>query len=410
MLKWGIAVSRCIWLAGLAGCLLLTAGCTRSTTEAGSAGNAKLVEEGPAAMSQPGQVRAIGTIRALRAFSVQVPQIAGQSRLTLVKLVANGTTVKESDVLAEFDRTQQLDAARDAQAKYEDLSHQVRQKAAQNRSDAEKPGAQLKEAEADLARAEIQLRKGPILNEIDRLKNEARAEAARAHVASLKKSGHSRDMAEAAALRSLELQTERQKVALERARTNAEKLVLHARLAGMVALENIWRSGSVGNAQEGDQVYQGQTILRIFDPSQMEVETRVGEPEGAVLKPGITAQVYLDAYPDAVFRAHLVSSSPVATAALGSPIKNFTARFRLEAMDPRLLPDLSAAVVIQRDEVPSPKSQVPSPKSQVPGPRSQVLTKFLVVGGVPEWARSSNKLRRAERRRGDLGPGTRDRG
>lgn len=267
--------------------------------------------------------------------------------MTLVKLVPNGTKVNEGDVLAEFDRTQQLDAARDAQARYEDLSHQVRQKEAQNRSEAEKRSAQLKGAEADLARAEIQLRKGPVLNEIDRLKNEARAQAAQAHVASLKKSGHSHDVAEAAALRILELKTERQKVALERAGTNSEKLVLRAPITGMVALENLWRGGSMGNAQEGDQLYQGQTLLRIFDPAQMEVRTLVGEPEGAVLKPGTTARVYLDAYPDAVFRAHLISSSPVATAALGSPIKNFAARFRLEGTDRRLMPDLSAAVVIQ---------------------------------------------------------------
>jgi hypothetical protein len=38
----------------------------------------------------------------------------------------------------------------------------------------------------------------------------------------------------------------------------------------------------------------------------------------------------------------------VATTALGSPIKQFSARFRLEETDPRLLPDLSAAVIISR--------------------------------------------------------------
>jgi hypothetical protein len=36
----------------------------------------------------------------------------------------------------------------------------------------------------------------------------------------------------------------------------------------------------------------------------------------------------------------------VASSALGSPIKTFTARFRLEQSDPHLLPDLSAAVVL----------------------------------------------------------------
>jgi hypothetical protein len=56
--------------------------------------------------------------------------------------------------------------------------------------------------------------------------------------------------------------------------------------------------------------------------------------------------VLLDAYPGVSFPARFHSASPVATSALGSPIKNFNARFVLQGSDPRLLPDLSAAVVI----------------------------------------------------------------
>jgi HlyD family secretion protein len=305
------------------------------------------------AIRTPGkrQIRATGTIEAVRANTIQVPQIAGQiagqnTRITLVKLVPNGTRVKKGDMLAEFDRTQQLDAAREAKAKFEDLSHQVKQKDAQNRSETEKRSADIKQAEADLAKAEIQLKKGPVLSEIDRLKNEANAKSARVRVGVLRKIDQLRSKAEAAALRILELQAQRQEVALQRAMMNAEKMVVKAPLDGMVALENIWRGGSMGNAQEGDQLWTGQALLKIFDPTDMQVRTLVGEPDGAILSAGTTAMVYLDAYPDAVFKAHYDSASPVATTALGSPIKNFTARFRLEATDPRLLPDLSAAVIM----------------------------------------------------------------
>jgi multidrug resistance efflux pump len=71
--------------------------------------------------------------------------------------------VKTGDVLAEFDRTTQLDNARDAQAKFDDLSHQVDQRQAQNRADAAKRASDLQAAEADLAKAELELRKGPLL-------------------------------------------------------------------------------------------------------------------------------------------------------------------------------------------------------------------------------------------------------
>ena len=305
------------------------------------------------APSQPirRQIRATGTVRAVHVFNVQVPAVTGQNgRMTLTGLVPNGSRVKEGDTLAEFDRTQQVDNARDAQAKFDDLSHQVEQKTAEFRSNAEKRRSDLQTAEADLAKAKLQLRRGPLLSEIDRLKNEAKAENAQAHVDSLLRSNRFHDEAEAANLRVLELQRDRQKVSLERAQRNSERLMIHSPLAGMVALENIWRNGSMGHAQEGDQLYAGQPLIRIFDPSQMEVETLVGEPDGAILVAGALAKVHLDAYPGSTFDAHFISASPVAASALGAPIKTFAARFRLDQSDPHLLPDLSAAVIVEGHE------------------------------------------------------------
>lgn len=103
----------------------------------------------------------------------------------------------------------------------------------------------------------------------------------------------------------------------------------------------------MGHAQEGDQLFPGQGLIRIFDPSQMEVRTLVGEPDGAALVAGSHAKVYLDAYPELTFDAAFVSASPVAAAAVGAPLKSFAARFRLDRSDPHLLPDLSAAVIIE---------------------------------------------------------------
>ena len=70
--------------------------------------------------------------------------------------------------------------ARDAQARYDDLLHQIEQRKAQQRSDREKRASELQEAEADLAKARLELRKGPLLSEIDRLKNESKLEIAAA--------------------------------------------------------------------------------------------------------------------------------------------------------------------------------------------------------------------------------------
>jgi multidrug resistance efflux pump len=267
--------------------------------------------------------------------------------MTLTKIIPNGTRVKEGDLMAIFDSTQQVDQARDAQAKFEDLGHQVEQKVAANRADAEKRAADLRQAEADFAKAEIELQKGPILSEIDRQKNEVKAAIAKTHVDSLKKSMEAHDRSDAAALRILELQRDRQKVMLERTRGNMAKLEIHTPIAGMVAHANLWRNNSMGHPQEGDQFYRGQSILSVFDPTEMLVRCAVGEPDGAALASGTKAKVYFDAYPDLAIPAHFEFASPVASSALGSPIKSFTAVFRLDKSDPHLMPDLSAAVVLE---------------------------------------------------------------
>jgi len=300
-------------------------------------------------LSQDLHIRSTGTIRAVHVSNVLVPTITGTGvKLTLTKIIPNGTLVHEGDILAEFDRTQQFDDARDAKAKMDDLGHQLEQMRAQYRSDAAKRSADLKGAEAALAKAEIELRKGEVLSEIDRLKNEEIVESARVRVESLKKSSHFHDLDEAAGLRILELQRNRQERMLERTKSNTEKLTVRAPLAGMAALENVWRNGSMGPFQEGDQAWPGQAMVKVFDPTDMLVITLVNEPDGAVLAHGgAHAKIRLDAYPGAVFDAHFESASPVASGSLDSPIKYFSARFRIDQRDPRLLPDLSAAVEIE---------------------------------------------------------------
>ena len=286
--------------------------------------------------------------------------------MTLTKLIPNGSRVNAGDLIAVFDSTQQIDQARDAQAKFDDLSHQVDQKRAQNRADSEKRAADLRQAEADLAKAEIELQKGSRpQRHIDRQKDEVKLQIARTHVESLKKSNAEHDKSDTAALRILELQRDRQKVMLERTQNNIAKLELRTPLAGMVAHQNLYRNNSMGHAQEGDQLYRGQPLVSIFDPSEMLVRCAVGEPDGAALTPGTRATVYFDAYPDLALPAHFEFASPVASSAFGSPIKSFTAVFKLDKTAPQLMPELSDAVVL----APLPKSRrgrQMSPRDPVP--------------------------------------------
>ncbi len=327
-----------------AAAVVLTAGCSRVTPPVAQAATPARVESTAPSRHE---IRLTGLIEAVHSSKILVPQIYGPGgAMTLTHLIPSGAAVKEGDLIATFDATTQIDQARDAQAKYDDLSHQVEQKRAQNAADAAKRAADLKQAEGDLAKAELELKKGPTLPEIDRLKDEDKLDIARKHVASLKKSNGAHDRSDAASLRILELQRDRQKVNLERTQANIQKLEIHTTQAGMVAIQDVYRANSRGKPQEGDQLWPRQTLASIFDPGAMAVRCTVGEPDGVALAANQPATVYLDAYPDLALPGHVEFVSPVASSALGSPIKNFTALIRLDRTDPRIMPDLSAAVVV----------------------------------------------------------------
>ncbi len=74
---------------------------------------------------------------------------------------------------------------------------------------------------------------------------------------SLRKSHAANEREETAAVRVLDLKTERQRVGLERIENNLKRLAIQAPQNGMIALENTRRSGSMGPPQEGDQMYPG---------------------------------------------------------------------------------------------------------------------------------------------------------
>jgi len=263
--------------------------------------------------------------------------------------------VAKGDLIAEFDPLEQLDQARQSAAKYDDLSHQVRQRQADNAANVEKRRLEREQAEADLAKARLDVSKAPVLGTIEAQQNTIRETKALARVESLRRTQPEEERADRAALRILELQRDRQRAAHERALSNLEKLKVRAPLAGMVAHTAFYNNGSMVRPQVGDQLTRNSTLLSIFDPGEMLVRVSVAEPDGALLRPNLTASVFVDAYPDMTLPASFVAASPIAASpALGRGLKTFMAVFRLEGSDPRLMPDLSAAVVLADEKAPAP--------------------------------------------------------
>jgi HlyD family secretion protein len=300
---------------------------------------------GPAATMQI--VRLKGMTSAVAARSIMAPLIAGQQvgTLTITKLVPSGTRVKNGDLLVEFDRQAQLRDFIDKQAQADDLNQQVVEGQAKEDAARAKDETEIKQAEDSLAKAKLEMEKVELLSRIDAEKAQEDLDEAQATLAQLKETFDLKRKAAQASIHILEIQRDRTHETMQHAQANFSLMEIHAPIDGIVVFNTIWKQGNMGEVQEGDQVRPGVPFMQVVDPAIMEVRVPVNQEDLLGLKIGEKALVHLDAYSDLVFSGELESIDPMGTPGSFSPkLRNFSATFSINGHDPRLMPDLSAAV------------------------------------------------------------------
>ncbi len=305
----------------------------------------------PTAPQDATTLRLHGVVEPVNSYPVSAPRLTGASPgtppspLVVVELAKAGTFVRQGDLLVEFDRTAQLKAARDREAEYRDILAQIDKKRAEQaiaRADRQRD---LTLAENAVSRGELNILGNDMLPAIDAEKNVQALEEARARRGALQKTADLQERAAAADLRILEIQRERAQGAWRHAKTNADRMRIASPLDGLVVLKVLWKSGTMAEIQEGEEVRQGLTILEVVDPSAMRVRALVNQADVSRLASGQSVRITLDSYPDRHFTGRLSHLSPVAaTSALSTRVRTFLASFAIDGRDDHLLPDLAAAI------------------------------------------------------------------
>ena len=88
-------------------------------------------------------------------------------------------------------------------------------------------------------------------------------------------------------------------------------------------------------------------VVNMVDMSTLEVEADVSESSLAKVKVGQPCEITLDALPDARFRGHVSRMVPTVDRAKATVVT----KVRFDAIDPRILPDMSAKVSFLAQEV-----------------------------------------------------------
>jgi len=307
--------------------------------------NAALPSNAPADLSRT--LRLKGATEAVQTRAVLAPLLAGQQvgTLTITKLTLGGRYVKRGDLLVEFDRQAQIRDSLDKQAEYDKLNGQVLEELAKEDAARAKDETEIKQAEDNLSKAELEMQKVETLSRIDAEKAHATLDEAKTTLQQLRETFDLKRRAAQAAIRILEIQRDRTRETMLHAKANAELMQIHSPIDGVVVLNTIWKQGKMGEVQEGDQVRPGVPFMQVVDPSMMEVRALVNQEDFLSLQIGQAAKVHLDAYPELVFPGKLEQMAPIGRSGdFSSKLRTFAVVFSIAGNDARLMPDLSAAV------------------------------------------------------------------
>jgi HlyD family secretion protein len=303
------------------------------------------------AASNPGQVlRLKGTTEAVQSRAILAPLLAGQqvSTLTIIRMASAGTKVQKGDLLVEFDRQAQMRDFVDKQAEFAKLVDQVAEEQAKENAARAKDETELKAAEDNLRKAELEIQKAEIVSKIDGEKNQENLDEAKATYEQLRETFDLKRKAALAAVRILEIQRDRTQQTMTHAQANADLMQIHSPLDGVVVLDTIWKQGTMGEVQEGDQVRAGVAFMQVVNPAAMQVRVLANQQDFPSLQVGQRAKVRLDAYPEMVFPARLEQVAPIGEGGdFSSKLRSFVVIVSIEGNDPKLMPDLSAAVDVE---------------------------------------------------------------
>jgi HlyD family secretion protein len=279
--------------------------------------------------------------------AILAPLLAGQQvgTLSITKLALAGSRVKPGDLLAEFDRQAQVRDFMDKQAEHSKLVDQVLEEQAKENAARAKDETEMKQAEDNLSKAELEMQKVELLSRIDAEKAQENVDEAKVTLQQLRETFDLKRKAAQAAIRILEIQRDRTRETMLHAQANSELMQIHSPIDGVVVLNTIWKQGKMGEVQEGDQVRPGVPFMQVIDPSRMEVQVPVNQQDFLGLQVGQTASVRLDAYPQLVFPGKLEEMAPIGrNGDFSSKLRTFAVVFSISGSDAKLMPDLSAAV------------------------------------------------------------------
>ena len=265
--------------------------------------------------------------------------------MALHKLIEPGTIVKKGDVIAEFDRQYMLTRLEDYKSSVAQVEASFEKGVADLGVTRKAHDQSILSAKGSLERAELDIKAIPVLSQIDSERLKLAREEADAEYEQLLSEVKYVDIAEQSQLRTAELEVKQAQVELQRNTDNVDKLLIKAPISGMTVMLNVFTNGEFRPVREGDELHSGQPFIRVVDNRSMVIETSVNQVDVEKLRIGQKAVVHFDAFPELTLPARVYSIGTVAKARRyrREYVTEVPVKLKLEKVDPRVIPDLSAS-------------------------------------------------------------------
>jgi RND family efflux transporter MFP subunit len=295
-----------------------------------------------------------GQLKAMKSVSITAPSNAGD--LQIVKIVADGTQVKQGDSVVEFDpsKTQQ-DLAQDKSI-LKSSQAEIEQVRAQGQLTEEQDTTAVMKAKFDVEEAKLDASKSEVVSKIEgaeaNLKVADAEQALREAEAKLK----SDKAVDAATVEDKKQASRKAEYDAERAETALASMTLRAPAAGTISLLSTWHGNGQSPFKAGERAWPGSPIAELPDASSMRIAARVDETERGRLAVQQPVTLQLDAIADRQFTGKVEHIGTIATSDFSSgwPIpRNFDLEIGIDQADPRLKPGMTVQITVIVDRVPN---------------------------------------------------------
>jgi len=317
---------------------------------------------------------------------------SGDFTMTLQNMAKPGSRVVANQVVAEFDRQYmllRLDDYKSSIVTYEANMKKLRSEVELYRV---QHAQTIDVAKADLAKAELDIKTIPVRSNIDAERLRLALDEAKARYQQLLSEVQFVEISAEAQIKNAELDMKAAQIELGRAQANADRMMVKSPIAGITVMQQTFAGSEFRPVQEGDPLMPGFLFMQIVDTSSMVINANVNQVDAERLRINAKAKVRFDAYPGLELPAHVVSVAAVTKTGgfRASYMKEIPVRLKLDAMDPRVIPDLSvsADVILESEDAAAvvPLSALMQDAKQPAGKH------FVYVRGAQGWVRREVEL------------------